>query len=87
MKRDFKTHEEFRTVCYKVRKQLELTMQEVGRMIGCTHSTIAHLESGASMPSKKLLAKLCNLYSLNWDEVIVIFADYKRNLLEKRLER
>lgn len=43
------------------------------RRVGCDHTMASRLRSGQRMPSGRMLIKICNAYSLPYDEALTEF--------------
>lgn len=52
------------------RKEKNLTLKEVANTIGLTAGYISRIERGSSTPSKDVLKKICNIYEIDYNDVI-----------------
>ena len=59
-------HENFKAA----RKNLKLTQQELGDMLGLDRSAIAHYESGSSFPLMKNIQKICEVLGVSIEELM-----------------
>ena len=51
-----------------------ITNREVGRRVGCDHTSVSRLRSGGRMPSTGLLARICREFELDEGEALRILA-------------
>ena len=78
----------------KVRKEKNMTQQELAMKLNITDRAISHWENGRSMPDAGIMLELCKLLDINVDELLsakkIIEESYneqaEENLLEMRRE-
>ena len=51
------------------RHNKDLTQKQVAKEVGVSNKTISKWENGICMPNSKYIDKLCELYSVNYDEI------------------
>ena len=78
----------------KVRKEKNITQQELAKKLNITDRAISHWENGRSMPDAGIMLELCKLLDINVNELLsakkIIKESYnehaEENLLEMRRE-
>ena len=78
----------------KVRKEKNMTQQELAKKLNITDRAISHWENGRSMPDAGIMLELCKLLDINVNELLsakkIIKESYneqaEENLLEMRRE-
>ena len=78
----------------KVRKEKNMTQQELAKKLNITDRAISHWENGRSMPDAGIMLELCKLLDINVNELLsakkIIKESYNEqaegNLLEMRRE-
>lgn len=51
------------------RKELKLTQEEVGKLIGVERSAVAHYENGTTLPHAGNLQKICEILQIPIEEI------------------
>ena len=78
----------------KIRKEKNMTQQELAKKLNITDRAISHWENGRSMPDAGIMLELCKLLDINVNELLsakkIIKESYneqaEENLLEMRRE-
>lgn len=57
---------------YEFRKQLKITQEELGRMVGVTRQTIISIECGRYVASLQLALKLAQIFNKHVEEIFIL---------------
>lgn len=60
---------------YKLRKDRQLTQEELGELLGINGKSVSKWERGITNPSIETILKICTLFRISSDELLSLFKD------------
>ncbi|MDD4774654.1 MAG: helix-turn-helix transcriptional regulator [Eubacteriales bacterium] len=72
----------FGTIIKKLRRERDLTQEQLAEMLSISPQAVSHWETDAAMPDISMLAPLCNLFNVTSDRLLGIDIEKKREKIE-----